>query len=95
MINKFLAPEFKEKAKNNSSNQNNNDEYLVYKGGSTSFEANTQALSQKLSREASFSESFLSTHTPLNDRGKTIMVSFSFVIFFFLNFFLFYVKGGL
>jgi len=44
MMNKFLAPEFREKSKKNSSNRNINDEYLVYKGGSASFEANTQAL---------------------------------------------------
>lgn len=58
MMNKFLTLNFKEKVKKNSSNRNKNDEYLIYKGGSTSFEPNTQTLSRKLGCEASFSKFF-------------------------------------
>lgn len=43
MTMNFLALEFKEKIKKNFENQNI-AEYMVYKGGSVSFEANTHAL---------------------------------------------------
>lgn len=43
-MDKFLAPEFVEKSKKNSANRTKNDDYLVYKGGSASFEANSHAL---------------------------------------------------
>ena len=44
MMTKFLASEFQEKSKKNSDNRKNNEEYLVYKGGSASFEASTHSL---------------------------------------------------